>query len=249
MTILKNDYQFRLIETTQEMEQGLNLRFNSYKTTFPNSIDPSWNIPCEADYYDLHSLHFGLFHDGSLVGYFRMIFDRRIGIPKRLQFHLEPIYQCIHDVLAKNECMIKSEPLYYLNDIASKKDFNNLLNWVSMHSDVQNPMTEVSRLIISECHRGKVVKQLIAAIFALYPALDIPYALFMCSPSQVSAYERFGLQLVNGIEPFFTPKYGMRQIMYGHYNSYSTLFRRMIDSMVQDYQKDKMLKSAILSEF
>lgn len=235
----KNQYTFRRIADAVEMQRALELRYETYSRAFPNTIADNCNTCVEVDAYDLHAIHWGLFDDatGDLAGYFRLIFDSRFGIPEHCKRHsvgtLNPIYKC----LAKNNDLHVPLPLYYLGDVPEGEKRELLTGWVDERSSIVSPMTEVSRLIIApEYRNGNAVKYMVAAIFALFPYLEIPFALFQCDPKQVSIYRRYGLDSIEDGVEFNCHKYGDRHMMFGEYHSYSPAFKKMIENMVRQYR-------------
>lgn len=140
---------FREILSHTDLETAFRFRYDVYSQSEMNAFllkpnDHQWDI----DGYDLHSYHFGLFNEGEIVGYLRIVH-------KPLGF----INQCVASFLTDKAITLKT-PQTELP----------LLSYTGVPSDIKQfyakeiltrPIVEASRIIVSPKYRNMKLAHII----------------------------------------------------------------------------------------
>ncbi|MBI5022090.1 MAG: GNAT family N-acetyltransferase [Ignavibacteriales bacterium] len=203
----KTYYEFRQLESTNELKQFLLLRYSIYRESRLAMFSPENDLGIDLDCYDVNSVHFGLFeHSDGIsrpVGYIRMITDQRGPFANEIisiASESQELYRKVTDTPAEPFPIIS-----YCPDGQVIKEFCEKVQ------SSGKKVVEASRFSLDKSIRGhKMADHFLTAISASFIVHDVEFSLMTCHLLHKSFYSGFGFRQVEGTVDYYTELYNYR---------------------------------------
>lgn len=195
-SILK--YSVRLITEAEQLTEALNLRYKTYKNSYPKLVENTTR-PFETDEFDRRSLHLGLYcengEENVLAGYCRLI------LPQLFENDFTPFLVKNHPEYTNKSKSVVKEKLAFIKYLPDND--SETINFFCLSLEKQKTVySETSRFIVDEKHRSiSLCSFFVSGLFAVCESLSIKYNFFLCSSHHASFYSKSGLTLFPGIAP------------------------------------------------
>lgn len=191
-------YSVRLITEAEKLTEALNLRYKTYKNSYPKLVENTTR-PFETDEFDRRSLHLGLYcengEENILAGYCRLI------LPQLFENDFTPfLFKCHPEYTIKSKIVVKEKLAYF--KYLPLKDFKTINSFCSSLEEKKIVYSETSRFIVDDKHRSiSLCSFFVSSLFAVCESLNIKYNFFLCSFHHAPFYSKSGLTLFPGIAP------------------------------------------------
>ncbi|MEO5572372.1 MAG: GNAT family N-acyltransferase [Bacteroidia bacterium] len=235
----KLKYSVNIITDPEQSTEALNLRYRTYKRVYPKLLNPH-NEPYESDSFDSRSIHLGLFCENGaekkLAGYCRLItppvFANKFS---HLLLSEHPKYfKELHKETTDRIGLIERLP---------NPDFKLKIDSFCSNLESENIMyTETSRFIIDEDHRSISLSAFfVSSMIAVCNSLELRYNFFTCVNHHIAFYNRFGLTLFPGIEPFDNEVFGKQYVIFGSDLSLANSFQSTIRTLRLQLEEENQI--------
>jgi len=238
-------YKFREIESENELENIMHLRYERYLNSSKKEFIKLNEQKIDIDIYDLHSKHFGLFYKNDPVGSIRLvchkseIYDERaFNIGLRNGIFTEENHS--HESIIQND--YPDFPF-----VSNAEVPNSVTNFYKNVSSQKNAILEGSRLLLTGKHKGLRLATFVIECAIVYSIICTgkKHAILNCDSSHERFYKRYGFETINNTETYYVKG---RTTAPSQVLSLSTIgqqYKDQFEQMASEYKSSNKILRAI----